>query len=274
MSRSRSISGQNSLPILFREQMSRSMTKEIKVALCRSEFYQHLSSGFLYPEQELFARVRDGTVARELRACARGVTPDGKAGLLAAIRNLESSFEGLTLESLQAEHRRIFGHTISKSSPPFETEFGGSNVFQQPQDLGDIAGFYRAFGLEVSDAIRERLDHISTELEFMQFLTYKEAYAREHHGKKKSEACLDAQRKFLKMHLGRWAPLFFERLARKAENGFYKDLARLSEKFLAFEFGFLKVEPERISQSQGSSFNPEEACALCEDMDSSGQSEY
>lgn len=246
--------------------MSRIMTKEIKVALCRSGFYQFLASGFLYPEQELFALVRDGAVVKELRSCARGLIPGGKADLLEAIGNLESSFESLTLENLQAEHRRIFGHTISKTSSPFETEYGGSTIFRQTHDLGDIAGFYRAFGLEVSDDIKERLDHISTELEFMHFLTYKEAYAREHHGKKKSEDCLEAQRKFLKMHLGRWAPLFFERLASKEESGFYKKIALVAENFLASEARFLNVKPKKVRQLQSAPFDPEETCALCDDM--------
>lgn len=240
---------------------------EISVTLDRSNIYRLLSGAFLYPDEGLFTRIQDGAVVKELGAFARGLVRGGKAALSKGIQNLASSLEGLTLEGLQAEHRRIFGHTISKECPPYETEYSGAHIFRQTQDLGDIAGFYKAFGLKVSENIRERLDHISTQLEFMHFLAYKEAYAHEHHGKKKTEICREAQRKFLEEHLGRWAPLFLGRLAEKAEGGFYKELAQLTGYFLAFEARFLKVQPEEIRQSQAAPFEPEGVFASCDNTE-------
>ena len=51
--------------------------------------------------------------------------------------------------------------------------------------MGDIAGFYKAFGVELSKDIHERLDHLSVEFEFMHFLAYKESYSRCHDGAEK-----------------------------------------------------------------------------------------
>ena len=94
-----------------------------------------------------------------------------------------------------AEFSRIFGHSVSNECPPYETEYGKSHVFQKSQGLGDIAGFYKAFGLEASDKAKERHDHISIELEFMYFLIFKENYARENSRAEESDICKDAQKK-------------------------------------------------------------------------------
>ena len=217
--------------------------------LARSRTYQILSSCFLYPEQELFSSLEKGEFLKELKdAVACLLSP--KSGLGQAVIVLEEKLErpkGWTLSDMQAEHHRIFSHTISEECPPYETQYGGSeNIFQQTQQLGDIAGFYRAFGLEVSDEARERPDHLSLELEFMGFLIYKEASARQAQEEEKVEVCRDAQRKFLEEHLGRWAPLFAGLMGTKAGGGFYEGVGALLEAFVAYEVAYLGVEPERV----------------------------
>ncbi len=236
---------------------------ETSVTLERGSIYLLFSNAFLYPGEELFAKIQDGSIIKDLQTYAGGLDSSVQTDFFKTIQNLRLSLEGFTLEKLQAEYIWIFSHTISKECPPYESEYGGMHIYQRTQELGDIAGFYKAFGIEVSDKIRERLDHISTQLEFMYFLAYKEAFAQEHHGKKKSEICREAQRKFLKEHLGRWAPLFLERLDQKAESGFYKGLAQLTKYFLDFEAQFLNVKPEEIKQFQTTPFKPEEGSASC-----------
>jgi TorA maturation chaperone TorD len=146
--------------------------------------------------------------------------------------------------------------------------------------LGDIAGFYRAFGLDVSDRVRERVDHISVELEFMAFLVYKEAYAQStlpvgqgQAGDEKpasggrAEICREAQRKFLNDHLGRWVQDFTRRLEKKAQDGPYSRLARLTERFLAIEleaFGAKPLQAEGVTQIP---WEPWEGCTSCESKD-------
>ena len=115
---------------------------------------------------------------------------------------------------------------------------------QRSQVLGDICGFYRAFGLGVSENLRERPDHISIECEFMHFLTFKESYAEEHHGPEKALICRDAQRKFMEEHLGQWGPAFARRLEDAAGAGFYKWLAVLTS-------GFLTSEEEHLGFTKG-----------------------
>ena len=50
---------------------------------------------------------------------------------------------------LQTEHRRVFTNVITLDCPPYETLFGNDHVFAQSHVMGDIAGFYKAFGVEL-----------------------------------------------------------------------------------------------------------------------------
>lgn len=81
--------------------------------------------------------------------------------------------------------------------------------------LADIAGFYRAFGFEVSG---ERPDHIVPELEFEALLHAKEAYARASNDKEGADVCADARRKFTAEHLGAWLPQLARRIAEQDED--------------------------------------------------------
>lgn len=197
----------------------------IHEAVARSDIYRLLAAAFLYPDEALL-----GVLSR-LDTGDGGFEPDGRPALVSCLR------PPVSLDALRGEYLRIFGHVISRECPPYETEYGSAHVFQQSQMLGDIAGFYRAFGLEVSEQAKERLDHIAIELEFMSFLTFKEAYALAHDGEERVSICRDAQRIFLEEHLARWAPLFARRLRRKAAEGFYRDLAAVLETFLSAECG-------------------------------------
>src|SRR3990172_587908 len=121
---------------------------------------------------------------------------------------------------------------IIRDGSRYETQYGAGHVFQQAQQLADIAGFYLAFGLEVAEGVGERADHISLELEFMQALTFREAYARTHHGPGEVDLLREAQRSFLRDHLARWLPVL-ARLVRPRTEGFYRYLADLAGSFVA-----------------------------------------
>jgi TorA maturation chaperone TorD len=237
----------------------------VERALNRSKLYLLLSWSQLYPEDDEFLDyVQCGEFVEDGRAAIDALDQalDGIGGERAKLKLvlLRKQFDQIEkvvssecvnwqLSDLQAEHRRVFSNVITLDCPPYETLFGNDHVFAQSQVMGDIAGFYRAFGVELSKDIHERLDHLSVEFEFMHFLAYKESYSRCHDGADKTQIVLDAQKKFVKNHVGRWVPLFCRMLVKKAGSGLYKHVADLMAEWMDFEVAFLGVVPQPYTET-------------------------
>ncbi len=225
----------------------------INRTLARNCIYSFLSPLYLYPFDETLT-VLDWEETKEAVAIL---------GSLNGFKEVLESVKGSLKDpgSLQSEYIKVFGHTISTEFPLYETQYGEAHVFQQSQNLADIAGFYRAFGVEASDQVKERHDHISIELEFMAFLAFKQAYALESDWEDKAEVCREAQEKFLNDHLGRWVPYFTKRLETK--DGFYQKLARLTEMFLSSEVKTFGVKPVVVESLIPIPSEPEASCFSC-----------
>ena len=237
----------------------------VERALSRSKLYLLISWSMLYSEDDEFLDylqsgefVQDGRSAIEsLMQSLDGIGGDRAKKKLVAVSKFFDQIEtwvssecvNWQLADLQSEHRRVFSNVITLDCPPYETLFGNDHVFAQSQVMGDIAGFYRAFGVELSKDIHERLDHLSVEFEFMHFLAYKESYSRCHDGADKTQIVLDAQKKFVKNHIGRWVPLFCRMLVKKASSGLYKHVADLMAEWMDFEVAFLGVIPQPYSET-------------------------
>jgi DMSO reductase family type II enzyme chaperone len=219
-----------------------------------------ISPLFLYPEEEYLSGSNWDEGEEALSYLGNRV------GLEGALEPLRRSFENYA--DIQSEYVRVFSHTLGEECPPYETQYGDTKVgeaqiFMQSQELGDITGFYRAFGLDVSDQVKERFDHITIELEFMAFLAHKEAYALASNGEEQAEICREAQRKFLNDHLGRWVPLFTKRLKEKAKDGIYQKLAVVTERFLAFETEIFGLNPGQVQGVTPRPAESEGGCYAC-----------
>ncbi|HHT9135783.1 MAG TPA: TorD/DmsD family molecular chaperone [Candidatus Wunengus sp. YC60] len=218
--------------------------------LTRSVMYQILSACFLYPEEKNLSILKSSDFqehTKDLMLCYADI--DDGAAVQSCLNEVRELYGNANPEDLQKIYSRIVGHTMSKECPLYETQFGAAHVYQQVHELGDIQGFYKAFGLDLSEIEKERCDHISVELEFMHFLLYKQAYALENHGDEKAQICLEAQKKFLKEHIGKWMPLFAVLFGRKAGEGFYCALSALTKEFLRLEMKLLDIKTELYKES-------------------------
>jgi TorA maturation chaperone TorD len=237
----------------------------VERALNRSKLYLLISWSLLYPEDEEFLDylrcgefVEDGRTALEtLQAMLDGAGGERAVQKIHALKKqldlaetlIASECANWQLGDLQAEHRRVFSNVITLDCPPYETLFGNDHVFAQSHVMGDISGFYKAFGVELSKDIHERLDHLSVEFEFMHFLAYKESYSRCHDGAEKTQIVVDAQKKFVKNHIGRWVPLFCRMLSKKADSGLFKLVADMTADWMEFETAFLGVAPQPYTET-------------------------
>ncbi|HEY3364840.1 MAG TPA: molecular chaperone TorD family protein [Symbiobacteriaceae bacterium] len=196
---------------------------EQSVAVARSRVYASLSRAFLYPMPGLVAQLKDGGF---LEALQGELTPaDGLAEVAAALAAVD-------LANLEPDYQSWFDAGQAVRSPLYETEYTASHVWMQTQQMADIAGFYRAFGVDVRDA-GEKVDFLGTQLEFMSMLALKEAIATGDGDAPAADICREAQVKFLKEHLAVWLPRLESRVAQLEGEGFYPALVRLTARFVA-----------------------------------------
>ena len=213
---------------------------DIDLALCRATLYSALALGFRPPTEENVCRIVEPENTAALTDAGAFLDADARSALVDAIESVALAGR-VGAAALAPGYRSLFGHTARSTVPPYETEYGNEALFQQPQELSDLMGFYRAFGLTVKLAEHERVDHISCECEFMSFLAMKEAYALTHDDASMLAETVKAEKLFLRDHLGRFLPTFAAQLRRENASGFYAELADLTLRFLAQETNRLGV---------------------------------
>jgi DMSO reductase family type II enzyme chaperone len=103
--------------------------------------------------------------------------------------------------------------------------------------MEDLVRFYEHFGIRAQPG--DHPDHLSTELEFMHYLCFKEAAAASHG--KDPAPLVRAETDFLGRHLCRWLPRVAQRLEGLPERPpLYPDLARIAEQFCRSDLRTLK----------------------------------
>lgn len=196
-------------------------------ALARSLAYRALAAAFRHPGGFADDLATTADAARRAAAPLPEPVAEAVAGLAVASR-------GLTAAGLAGAQAAAFGHVAVPDCPLYETACGPTDAFRQPQTLADLHGFYRAFGVVLARGAGERADHLAVELEFMHFLAFREAWAREYHGDEQVAVLLDAQHRFLEHHLGAWAPVAARAVVARAD-GALGAAGRLLERLLDWE---------------------------------------
>ncbi len=213
---------------------------DITAARLRSKVYSLLADGFSQVDEKQFKLIKFDyiTVWRNVSE----LLEEGNM-LDPFINRLEKAIDLLDYEGLAAEHSRLFEPRSKLQVPPYETEYtlaeSPQHALSQPAHLSDISGFYKAFGLAISEERPDRVDHIATELEFMHVLALKEAVAVEGDEKEHIEIVRDAELKFMNDHLGRWTAQFRDRMAGADEGGFYIALAEMLDLWVKLDKAYL-----------------------------------
>lgn len=230
-------------------------TSLVQRAVARSQVYAQLALGFLPP---------DGLqVGRFAGAIRRSVSLLGSDALKKALEALEANADSCSPQELELEYNNLFVNGQPLLCPPYETEYGMSHVFAKVHQMADVSGFYAAFGLRTSQAMNERPDHVSSELEFMHFLAFKEAYARERGLADKADLLVDAERKFVEDHLGKWLTTLCSIIHQTSSSAFYRALAVFTKEFFEYEFGSFKIHPEPSGKPDRSLPNEFQCPATC-----------
>lgn len=215
----------------------------VRGALVRAAVYETLALGFAYPEPEGSAFFSG--VCRLARDETRSQDPR----LAALLEPVLEAAEASEAKELAPQHTRLFAGEVPCS--PHETEYA-SDPFSKTRQLADIAGFYHAFGVDVSDEHRTMADFIGTETEFMALLCRKEAHASDNGWGERQAIARNAQQAFLGAHLGRWTGIFCAELRRvvssEPSGRLYLLLAEVLDAFVEAEVVRAGVQPVRLTK--------------------------
>jgi len=195
------------------------------VAAQRSRLYQFLAAAFAFPDDEFFAAVHDGTFATAVAHLCEALPYD-----LTGAATLGLGAVGESYAEFESEYIRLFD--VGAAGPPCPL-YGGVYIGDRMKVMEDATRFYNFFSLRVSPDLRELPDHITTELEFLHYLTFREAEQRQHGSDPLS--LLRAQRDFLARHLCKWVPRLQTRLAKQTTLPFFPALVRFAVAFFQLD---------------------------------------
>jgi DMSO reductase family type II enzyme chaperone len=211
-------------------------TAEELQAAARSRLYELLACAFAVPDAAFFRAVHEGTFAAEVWDNLAALPYPFAVG--DDVRQRLSEAAGH--RELQSEYIRLFD--VGTPRPPCPL-YGGEYKKGRKGVMEELIRFYNYFGLRPSPRSRDMPDHITIELEFMHFLTFREVTALHHQQDRTSY--LRAERDFLERQLCAWVPILLERMGRQQPHPFYAALAGLAEAFLAADLRYLRgvLEP-------------------------------
>ena len=146
--------------------------------------------------------------------------------------------EDEVIEDLAVEYTRLFlgpdKHISPHESIHHERGDGDWGSFWGASTV-EVKKFIEAAGLQYRDDYRDLPDHISVELEFMQKVTEGERNAWEEGDTDRALYCLNMEKRFLEEHLTKWIPRFCDAVISQAKLPFYREMANITKRFIAFE---------------------------------------
>jgi DMSO reductase family type II enzyme chaperone len=195
----------------------------------RSRFYVLLAEGFRFPSVEFHGLVRSSAYANrllEVAACLPYPVPLAEGALATPGEYAE----------LQAEYIRLFD-VGRKGHPPCTLYEGEYRSGARMQVMEELVRFYDHFDLSLSAEERELPDHLSVELEFLHYLTFKESAALERG--LDPAAYRRAQFDFLGRHPSRLLPLLRAKIDEQHADPPFPALLALTDEFVRADLAYL-----------------------------------
>ncbi len=220
-----------------------SSINEIDLTRARAAAYGLISHGFHYPERETISTITNPDRWVDWPSVLQKA--DGR--ISNSLQHLQDSVIALTncsdsaRRELQYRYDDLFGHAVRGNCPAYEMEYGRNEIIRQASDLADLAGFYRAFGMDIADDANGRPDHVTVESEFLSVLCSKQTYALTQGDKLNAQICIDAERTFLRDHLARWLPAFARHVEEADASGLFSAFARFADAFVKSECSYFDV---------------------------------
>lgn len=196
----------------------------------RAAVYQVLGKIFGVPDGTAYKAALEGKWAEQLREAGSLLAFDFDFGVAALS-------ESVSQQDFEAEYLRLFevaNGTDAPAAPIFGGLYGGGDRRKQ---MEEVVRFFEYFGLKAAANDVRPPDHLATELEFMQFLAFKEAASP---SPRLSASYHRAQEDFLERQLVTWVPTFAEGVESGGGLPIWVWAAQTASKFVQADLGFMK----------------------------------
>ena len=217
----------------------------------RASFYAFLNIHFRHLPDQLFAsELRKEPFRAALRDLEENteVRPEiarGAALMESYLKEVKGLDARAMAERLGVDRTRLY-RGVSPGygpSPPYEALW-----VQKEGDLTAllqrISRAYADGGFILKNDVRERVDYIGIQLDYIEQLVLKEISARESGEEEAVQRLLNHQNAFMREHLGQWVPRFVASALTFARTDFYKGHLHMLN-------GFIEEEGERLASLIG-----------------------
>ena len=209
------------------------------IATARAVIYRFLSRCFSHPDIDLL-ELFDSAGLEEFLQAWRYLSLDAEEAVaritswLAQYPDCETA-----LLELDKEYTRLFITAYPKVvAPPYSSVYLDKKWLVWGRSTAEVARFYEAAGLGISQEYHDIPDHIAAEFEFASYLISERL--RDTDNSTRIGELAQIEKDFLGGHLLRWSPAFLSRVAESSEIAFYQVAANLGREFLAWETQRLK----------------------------------
>ncbi len=205
-------------------------TEEQLAAGARSRAYALLAEAVSFPDPPLAARFATGDWLDEFTGIVNFL-PFAFELADASRRQLACA---PSRDVLEHDYIRLFEVGAGR---PFCPLYEGAHRGGRMKIMEELVRFYEHFGLKPAPG--DQPDHLCAELQFMHFMSFKEAAACE--SAQFSRSLQSAQYDFVYRHLGKWLPRLVDRLAQAPEpSAFYSALSAVTAAFCRADLWWLK----------------------------------
>ena len=198
---------------------------DLRRAYERSHAYRCLGMSLTSPVETFFPTIEDIAKYREY---LESVYPDAEK---TAQRWVLAAGEK-NPDELLVEYSRLFVGPFHIPAPPYGSVYLDGDGRMMGKSTVQVKEYYLESGLAIDSSFHDVPDHISVELEFMQYLCYKQWKANADGDVDRARTSLSRQRHFLGKFLAAWVPEFAAKVRNSTTNSFYVAVADNLPRFI------------------------------------------
>ena len=195
---------------------------ELKRAAAQADLCRLLAACFYQPGPEF----GEEDVFGAMEIAAR----DAQPAVVPLVRAMGEDFAKQPMQALQVDYTALFLNPSGALASPYESAWiGGKDPMVAEQTVQSVMAFYSDAGFTMDAEFRDLPDHIAAELELLYALVFREARALAGNDKGDAATAADLRRRFVRMHLGRWAGDLAGAMRSNAGTVFFRTLADATE---------------------------------------------